>query len=295
MEKYMSNELAVAADRGQSLAELMGVSEASTKPQGPSLARINVLSTPIKGEIDVAGKKIKTDVVPVGAYKITHGDDVFYAENITIRIFAQRQQWQRWNASTEEMEKSVMANNLNGDMQDSVGGFNLGRPSGYIEDFNALPETTKDIIRTVKRVKVFMGLLTVDNPVDDAGNALTSMQFVDMPFVMDVKNRESLKNIDGALTLLSRKNLLPIMSTLTMAGEERSIPTGAVYGISTAKVGEKVDLTDADNETLKDFLGFVEYNNGKVMDLHHERSSSSMSEEDKELVGSIIDVDEVPF
>jgi hypothetical protein len=295
MENYMSNELAVAADRGQSLAELMGVSEASTKPQGPSLARINVLSTPIKGEIDVAGKKIKTDVVPVGSYKITHGDDVFYAENITIRIFAQRQQWQRWNASTNEMEKSVLANNLNGDMQDSVGGFNLGRPSGYIEDFNALPEATKDIIRTVKRVKVFMGLLTVDNPVDDAGNALTSMQFVDMPFVMDVKNRESLKNIDGALTLLSRKNLLPIMSTLTMAGEERSIPTGAVYGISTASVGEKVDLTDADNETLKDFLGFVEYNNGKVMDMHHERSSSSMSDEDKELVGSIIDVDEVPF
>jgi hypothetical protein len=295
MENYMSNELAVAADRGQSLAELMGVSEASTKPQGPSLARVNVLSTPIKGEIDVAGKKIKTDVVPVGSYKITHGDDVFYAENITIRIFAQRQQWQRWNASTNEMEKSVLANNLNGDMQDSVGGFNLGRPSGYIEDFNALPEATKDIIRTVKRVKVFMGLLTVDNPVDDAGNALTSMQFVDMPFVMDVKNRESLKNIDGALTLLSRKNLLPIMSTLTMAGEERSIPTGAVYGISTASVGEKVDLTDADNETLKDFLGFVEYNNGKVMDMHHERSSSSMSDEDKELVGSIIDVDEVPF
>jgi len=290
----MSNELTVASERGQSLAELMGVSEASTKPQGPSLARVNVLSTPIKGEIDVAGKKIKTDVVPVGAYKITHGDDVFYAENITIRIFAQRQQWQRWNASTEEMEKSVLANNLNGDMQDSVGGFNLGRPSEYIEDFNALPEATKDIIRTVKRVKVFMGLLTVDNPVDDAGNPLTSMQFVDVPFVMDVKNRESLKNIDGALKLLQRKNLLPIMSTLIMAGEERSIPTGAVYGISTAIVGETVELTDSDNETLKDFLGFVEYNNGKVMDLHRERSNSSMSNEDKELIGSIIDVvDEV--
>jgi len=290
----MSNELTVASERGQSLAELMGVSEASTKPQGPSLARVNVLSTPIKGEIDVAGKKIKTDVVPVGAYKITHGDDVFYAENITIRIFAQRQQWQRWNASTEEMEKSVLANNLNGDMQDSVGGFNLGRPSEYIEDFNALPEATKDIIRTVKRVKVFMGLLTVDNPVDDAGNPLTSMQFVDVPFVMDVKNRESLKNIDGALKLLQRKNLLPIMSTLIMTGEERSIPTGAVYGISTAIVGETVELTDSDNETLKDFLGFVEYNNGKVMDLHRERSNSSMSNEDKELIGSIIDVvDEV--
>jgi len=293
----MSNELSggtqllIATERGQSLAELMGVSEKSSKPAGPSLARVNVVSTALKGEIDVAGKKLKTDVVPVGAYKITHGDDVFYATNVDIRIFAQRQQWQRWNSATNEMEKSVMATNLNGDMQDSVGGFNLGRPSGYIEDFNALPEKTKDIIRTVKRVKVFMGLLSVDNPMDEAGQPLTSMQFQDVPFVMDVKNRDSLKSIDGALTLLQRKNLLPIMSTLVMGGEEASIPTGATYGVSTAKVGTTVELSDADNETLKDFLGFIEYNNGKVMDLHHDRSDTSLSAEDAALVGSIIDVD----
>jgi len=38
-------------------------------------------------------------------------------------------------------------------------------------------------------------------------------------------------------------------------------------------------------------LGFIEYSNGKIMDMHHERSDRSMSAEDAALVGSIIDVD----
>ena len=272
-----------------SMAALMGVS-AETKQSASSLARINVVSTALKGEMELGGKKIKTDVVPVGAYKITQGDDVFYSEQISIRVFAQRQQWQRWNASTNEMEKSVMTTSLNGDLQDSVGGFNLGRPSGYVEDWNALPEATKDLMRTVKRVKIFMGLITVKEPIDERGEPI-SKEYVDLPFVMDVKNRDSLKNLDNALKTVQRANLLPIMSTLELAGQEGSIPTGATFGYITAKAGDKVELTEADNQTLKDFLGFIEYGNGKILDLYNERSDKGMSAADAELVGSIVDVD----
>lgn len=289
----MSTELSITSMDNASMATLMGVSENASQGKA-ALARVNVVSTALKGEIEVGGKKIKTDVIPVGAYKITLGDDVFYAENVSIRIFAQRQQWQRWNESTNEMEKSVMANSLNGDMQDSVGGFNLGRPSGYIEDFAALPEATKMVMRSVKRVKIFMGLLTVKLPMDENGEPSTT-QCVDVPFVMDVKNRDSMKNIDTALSSLKRKNLLPIMSTILLAGEEGSIPTGATYGYSTAKVGDKVDLTEPDNDTLKDFLSLIEYSNGKVLDLYNERSDRGLSKADASLVGSIIDVDEAPF
>ena len=289
----MSVELTVAADRGKSLAELMGVSETSSKQSGPSIARVNLVSTAIKGEIDVGGKKIKTDVIPVGSYKITMGDDVVYAESISVRIVAQRQQWQRWNSTTDEMEKSVMGNTVNGDMQDSVGGLNLGRPSGYVEDFNALPEATKDIMRSVKRVKLFMGLLTINEPMDKTGAAISTLtpKYDNLAFVMDVKNRDSMKSLEGALAILGRRNLLPIMSTLNLTGKEESIPTGATYGVITAAVGEQVELSATDNDTLTDFLGFIEYSNGKIMDLHHERSNRSMSTEDAELVGSIIDVD----
>jgi hypothetical protein len=188
------------------------------------------------------------------------------------------------------MEKSVMTTSLNGDLQDSVGGFNLGRPSGYVEDWNALPEATKDLMRTVKRVKIFMGLLTVKSPIDEHGEPI-SKEYVDLPFVMDVKNRDSLKNLDGALKTVQRANLLPIMSNLELAGQEGSIPTGATFGYITAKAGDKVELTEADNQTLKDFLGFIEYGNGKILDLYNERSDKGMSAADAELVGSIVDVD----
>jgi hypothetical protein len=286
----MSNELTVATERGQSLAELMGVSAPVAK-SGPSIARIAVVSTPIKGEIEVGGKKIKTDVVPVGALKITLGDDVYYTEEADIRVFLQRQQWQRWNSGTNMMEKTVMANSLNGDLMDNLGGFNLGRPSGYIEDFNALPQKTKDIMRSVKQVKVYMGMLSASKLQDSEGKEIDTT-LVDVAFVMDVRNRQSNKSLKDALDALGRKNILPIMSTIKLSGAEDSIPTGAVYGYMTASVGDKVELTEEDNEILKNFLDYVEYMNGKIIDDYHAKSDDSLSDEDAALVGSIVDVDD---
>ena len=34
---------------------------------------------------------------------------------------------------------------LNSDMKDNDGGFNCGKPAGWIEDFAALPDTMKDL------------------------------------------------------------------------------------------------------------------------------------------------------
>ena len=285
----MSNELAIANERGQSMAELMGVS-ASGGEASPSIARIGMLHQPIKGEIDVGGKTVKTDVVPVGSFILNQGDTKIYSPSITVRIFAQRQQWQRWNSETEEMEKSVLANSLSGDMKDSIGGFNLGRPSGWIEDFNALPDATKAIIRSVKRVNVYYGTVTMHGAMDEQGNMLGDDP-TDVPFVMDVKNRDSLKSINGVMNALKRKNLLPIMSTIKLTGVEDSIPTGAVFGKIEASMGSKVDIVEGDNEMLKDFIELIEYSNGKILDLHHERSNKSMSADDDAMVSDIINND----
>jgi len=285
----MSNELAIANERGQSMAELMGVS-ASGGEASPSIARIGMLHQPIKGEIDVGGKTVKTDVVPVGSFILNQGETKIYSPSITVRIFAQRQQWQRWNSETEEMEKSVLANSLSGDMKDSIGGFNLGRPSGWIEDFNALPDATKAIIRSVKRVNVYYGTVTMHGAMDDQGN-MVGDDPTDVPFVMDVKNRDSLKSINGVMNALKRKNLLPIMSTIKLTGVEDSIPTGAVFGKIEASVGSKVDIVEGDNEMLKDFIELIEYSNGKILDLHHERSNKSMSADDDAMVSDIINND----
>ena len=286
----MSNELAIAAERGQSMAEMMGVSAASTQQSTPSIARVGMIHQPIMGEVEFNGKTIKTEVLPIGTFTLVQGEDKVYSNGVTLRVFAQRNQWQRWNSETEEMEKSVMSNSLNGDMKDSVGGFNLGRPTGYIDDFQALPEATKQIMRSVKRVKVFFATVTLDNPMNDKGEPVTG-NYTDVPVVMDVKNRDSLKSIDAVLNGLNRKNLLPIMSTIKLSGVEDSIPTGAKFGRIEAKLGSSVDLSDSDNDTLKDFMDLIEYMNGKVLDLHNERNDKGLSPEDAAVVSDIINND----
>ena len=119
----MSTELAIANERGQSMAELMGVSSTPATSTTPSISRMSMLHHPIMGEVELNGKMIKTEVVPVGAFTLKTGDDIVYSVGATVRVFAQRNQWQRWNSDTEEMEKSVMSNSLNGDLKDSIGGF----------------------------------------------------------------------------------------------------------------------------------------------------------------------------
>ena len=284
----MSNELAVATESGKSMAELMGVSSAPATSATPSISRLGMLHQPIMGEVDLNGKKIKTEVVPVGAFTLKTGDDIVYSNGVTVRVFAQRNQWQRWNSETEEMEKSVMSNSLNGDLKDSIGGFNLGRPSGYIEDFNALPDATKQLMRSVKRVVVYYGTVSLDSPMNEKGEPVDAVEAV--PFVMDVKNRDSLKSINGVMSNFKKQNMLPIMSTISLTGVEDSIPTGAKFGKIEANTGDSVDLASEDNDTLKDFLELIEYSNGKILDLHHERAKGH-SDKDADLVGEILNND----
>tara|TARA_B100001057_G_scaffold490398_1_gene578580 strand:- start:805 stop:1677 length:873 start_codon:yes stop_codon:yes gene_type:complete len=281
----MSTELAIANERGQSMAELMGVSSTPATSTSTSISRLGMLHQPIMGEVELNGKMIKTEVVPVGAFTLRTGDNIIYSSGATVRVFAQRNQWQRWNSDTEEMEKSVMSNSLNGDLKDSIGGFNLGRPTGYIEDFNSLDDATKQVIRSVKRVVVYYGTVTLDNPMNEKGESVESK--ADIPFVMDVKNRDSLKSINGVMNSFKKKNMLPIMSTISLEGVEDSIPTGAKFGKIKATTGNNVELVSEDNDTLKDFLELIEYNNGKILELHHERAKGG-TDGDSDLVEGII-------
>ena len=76
----MSNELAIANERGQSMAELMGVSiKTSNADFLPSISRLGMLHQPIMGEVELNGKMIKTEVVPVGAFTLKTGDDIVYS------------------------------------------------------------------------------------------------------------------------------------------------------------------------------------------------------------------------
>ena len=155
----MSNELAITTDLGMSMAEAIGISASAGETKKASLPRINLTHNAIMGSMDVGGKKVKTEVVPAGAYKLTLGEDnEVYSVNPSVRIFAVRQQWSKWDSESNQMQKTVMSTDLKGDLKDNMGGFNLGRPSGYIEDWDAVPQKTKDLIRSIKRKKIVFGL-----------------------------------------------------------------------------------------------------------------------------------------
>ena len=288
----MSNELAIATERGQSMAELMGISSAPSKEYTPSVSRLKLQQMqPIMGEVELNGKMVKTEVVPIGSFKLETGDEVVYSDNATVRIFAQRWQYQRFNKETGEMEKTVLVNSTNGDMKDSIGGFNLGRPkAGYIstEEYDSYPAEVQDVIKSVNIYRIYYGTVTMDNPINDKGEKVTAVEAV--PFIFDVKNADSKKSMNAVLGILKKKNMLPIMSTIKLKGTTGTNAGGGVFGKFTASLGDPVELISSDNDMLKDFLEFIEHSNGKILDLHYERAKGH-ADEDQQLVEGILNND----
>ena len=287
----MSNELAITTDLGMSMAEAIGVSSSAGETKSASLTRINLTHNAIMGSMDVGGKKVKTEVVPAGAYKLTLGEDnEVYSVNPSVRIFAVRQQWSKWDSESNQMQKTVMSTDLKGDLKDNMGGFNLGRPSGYIEDWDAVPQKTKDLIRSIKRKKIVFGMLTASDLTDAEGNAVESIT-EPMPFVYEV-SPSSIKALDQAMSSLTRKNILAIQYTFTLGADEGTLPNGNTYAIMTLGAGDKVDITQEDQTKLKDFMDYIEYNNSYILNQWEEKHKEGISGEDADVVASFVNVEE---
>ena len=284
----MSNELTTPDYNNMSIEEMMGIT--TSGGGGPEVARVRQIQKAVMGEIEVAGKKVKTEVVGVGVYGITLPDGTeVVAEGVSVRVFAVRQQFQRWDANANMTQKTVMATNLNQDLKDTTGRFNLGRPSGYVKDFNALPESTKELMRSITRVRIVMGLITVEKPMDANGEPL-DIEVVDVPFVFEIKNRDSLKAIDDAFNALKRKNVLPIMGNITLGYEVKTTPTGINYGVVTTEVGTTVELQSEDQAMLRNFMEYIEYVNGYILRKWSEANVEGISDDDADLVAGLVDI-----
>ena len=255
------------------------------------MPRVNLIHNGIMGNIEVNGKSVKTEVVPSGAYKITRGEDnVVYSVNPSIRIFAVRQQWSKWDSSAEVMMKTVMSTYLKGDLKVNMGGFNLGRPTGYIEDWESVPEKTKNLIRSIKRKKIVFGMLTANDCIDEAGNPVDAITDP-IPFVYEVPP-SSTKSLDNALGSLTRKNILPIQYTFNLAADEAKLPNGNDYAIMKLNAGDKVDITPEDQDLLKNFMEYIEYQNAYILQQWDEKNQESISDEDADIVAEFVQVEE---
>lgn len=278
--KIMENAVALKVDN-MNLSDAMGFSSPSTQSQS-SLRRIT--GTVIQEVVD--GKVASSPV-----FKITSEDDVVYAREVEVRLFAERQKWQRWDSENKTMQKSVMSNSLNVDLKDTLGTFNLGRPSGYIKDFQALPKDQQDLIRSVSRVKVMMGKAKLIGAFYEGGDPATGYDD-EFDFVMDVKNRDSLKFIDSVVGKLIKKKISPAEHTIALLGETRSLPNGNPYMVTNASLSEFVGLTDGDNETLQNFLDYIDSSNEYVIGKWSENNVETLSPSDQDIVANIVDVED---
>ena len=278
--KNMEQNAVALKVENMNLTDAMGSSTPAVSQS--SLSRIT--GTVIQEVED--GKVVQTPV-----FKITSDDDFYFARTVEVRLFAERQKWQRWDSEKKTMQKSVLSNSLNIDLKDTLGTFNLGRPSGYIKDFQALPKDQQDLIRSVNRVKVMMGMVKVVDPFYEGGGTPSNVD-EEFAFVMDVKNRDSLKFIDGTVGKLIKKKISPAEHRITLLGETRTLPNGNPYMVTNASLGEFVGLSNGDNEILQNFLDYVESSNEYVTTKWAEENVETISQQDQDIVTNIVDVED---
>lgn len=290
----MTNTEVTLTTDGRSLAEMMGLAQSSSGKRS-MLARFSQIHNPLKSDMEINGKTIRADVVPAGAYKLLQSDDkVAYSITPKIRIYAQRMQWTRWDSDENFMVKTVLVNSLNGDLKDNTGGFNAGRPSGYVQDFKSLPKGTQDLMRSIKRTKVILGTVVMQGATDEQGVALsdTSLTTQEIPFVMDVKSRGSITAIDDIMKSITRKNALPLQYYLSMGAEMHEMPNGSEYATFVINLGDKVDISDSDKDVLDGFMDWISGTNNYINDTHNEKSGSSgMSSSAESIIHDIVDIE----
>lgn len=274
------NNIVPLSVENMNLADAMGFSPSTSPSNTVDLYRV---TTGVIQEV-VDGKVANSPV-----FKIKKDEDVFLARSLDVRFFVERQRWQKWDSSNNVFQRTVMANNLNMDLKDTLGTFNLGRPSGYIKDFNALPKDQQDFIRSVNRYKVLMGVAVFKDAFVEGGDPVLDHKG-EVPFVYDVKNRESLKSIDATITKLMSKRISPVENLITLTPEERTMPNGTKFAVVSASLGATVGFSDGDNDVLQNFMDYVERNNEYILKKWEEQNVERISEEEANIVDNIVDV-----
>ena len=288
------------------MAKVMGVAttptNSGTEKKTSQLARVKVLRESIMGTQDVNGKKVKAEVVPAGSLCIrkTDGEEI-YMSTLSLRPFMQRQSYQRFQSfspkkSAEtgkrgEYIKTILSDSLNNDLMDTSGGFNCGKPAGYIQDYSSLPEKTKAIYSQIKRQRHVFGIAIVKDATDANGS---SVEDFEIPVLFETDQKVSFKNMGEPFNKLATMQHLPIQHLISFGTEEKDKVSGGTYYVVTAKLDSKsIDITVDDQVTLQNFLDWISAFNTWVTDKYHENSKDKMSGDDKELIDQFIDTDEL--
>ena len=278
------------------MAKIMGVADDddSSETKTSTLARVKIIHAPIMGMKTIDGEETETVVVKGGSYSIQMPDDkIVYGSKLTMRPFMQRYMYKKYVQGTDAdnpgyFVKTIMADSLNQDLKDTHGGYNCGKPAGYIKDFKALSEDMQKLIRTIKRVRVIFGLATLTNPIDESGKKISNFD-TNIPVIFEVDNRTSFKTSGEPFTSLAKRKHLPIQHLIDFSTEVQELQTGGKYYTVLAKLrSESMDVNKEDAETLQSFLDWITNYNSYVTTSFDEKRGNSVSQEEAEIIDQIV-------
>lgn len=274
------------------MAKAMGMANeaATTKKQGMFLARLRINHSAILGAESI--------LVKAGTYKLEIPDGpTYYAESAVVRPFMQRFMYKKFVMGSagkpNRYVKTVMADTLNMDLKDNDGGYNCGKPAGWIEDYASLPEATKELIKSIKRVRVVLGNVELINPKDVNGNPV---ELESTPFIWEVENRDAFKTVGGVFTKLAKMKRLPVQHTVDLTTEERKLPNGNSFylPLTGMDITKTVELEQKDQDLFADFMSWVQNYNEYIINAYADKAGDSDGDELDELdINDIIDVEEV--
>ena len=298
-----NNLVTIDTSNYEAMAKAMGIAGEGTKSSDTKktqqLPRFRINHSAIMGETKMNGKNVNVEVVEGGTYKLEIPDgDTYYSKTAKIRPFMQRYMYKRFvknmNAKMGEpmgiYHKTVMADSLNLDLKDNQGGFNCGKPAGYIQDFKSLPTETQDLIKQIKRVRVIFGLVDLLEPCNDKGEKIS---FETTPFIWEIDNRDAFKTVGQPFTKLAQLKRLPVQHSIALETEERKLPNGNVFylPVSTLDVANKIDLSDEDQVIFGDFMSWIQNYNQYIVSEWDSNVGGNADADMKDIVEDFIEVD----
>jgi hypothetical protein len=282
------------------MAQAMGMNAESTNKasKASTLARLRIHHTPIMGQEEIKGKMKNIEVIAGGAYKLEIPDGpTYYAEGVTIRPFLQRFMYKKFIKGNENTAnrflKTVMGNDLNNDMKDNEGGFNCGKPAGFIQDWAALPETMKELIKSIKRVRALFGTVELVNPTDDKG---TPVSVDATPFIWEIDNRDAFKTMGEQFNKLTKMRRLPPQHNMSCTTREVPLPNGSSFFVPEAELdlGTTLEMDNSAQEVFASFIAWIENYNTYILNSWNENMHKK-EDVNTDIIEEFVDINEEDF
>jgi|TARA_R110000824_G_scaffold89185_1_gene218879 hypothetical protein len=292
------------------VAAAMGIEDgkpASTNSTN-SLTRLRIWNKSIMGTIEKDGKQRQLEVVPGGTYRLDDSSGVYkYCENVTLRPFLQRFRYNRWmpyqkpdkyGRNGKYIKSAFTADYKafnSSDIIDESGGFNCGRPSGFVKEWKELPEDTRKLITSVRRVRTVFGTVSINSYLNEEGETVET-EAATIPVIWEIENNTAFKLMGEALAKYRQAGRLFPQHNVELLTEGSPMANGNMLyqPVCTVDLTKEVKLSQPeDNDMLMHFQTWVSNYNKYIQTSYEENANNNtLTSEQEDVIEGFITVDE---